>query len=219
MILHEPDNPALFEQVKNRNIVRQYETLMDSIAIGIPKGSSSFDKYLLWTLNHVAVANLHNLGGRFREESVSVGAHRPPPPQMVNSMMDRFIATIQQNWFTWTPIDLAAYGLWQLNWIHPFLDGNGRTARAVCYFLFCVRIGIVLPGSVILPERIRRTKVDYLTMLRVADKSFNQGALDLRPMSSYLNRLIAEQLSGSTTPSLPPPPNVRTENIGAQENS
>jgi hypothetical protein len=32
------------------------------------------------------------------------------------------------------PTELAAYGLWRLNWIHPFVEGNGRTARAVCYF-------------------------------------------------------------------------------------
>ncbi|MBM3491605.1 MAG: Fic family protein, partial [Alphaproteobacteria bacterium] len=27
------------------------------------------------------------------------------------------------------------------NWIHPFDDGNGRTARALCHFVMCVRMG------------------------------------------------------------------------------
>ncbi|MEX1365172.1 MAG: Fic family protein [Nannocystaceae bacterium] len=26
------------------------------------------------------------------------------------------------------------YTLWRLNWIHPFVEGNGRTARAACYY-------------------------------------------------------------------------------------
>jgi hypothetical protein len=32
-----------------------------------------------------------------------------------------------------TAIHLAAYLMWRLNWIHPFADGNGRTARMTSY--------------------------------------------------------------------------------------
>ena len=93
----------------------------------------------------------------------------------VDDWMDRFISTVQENWYVWTPTELAAYGLWRLNWIHPFIEGpliegSGRTARAVCYFLLCVRAGSLLPGHRIVPERIRADRAGYEAALLAADR-------------------------------------------------
>lgn len=192
------ENEELSAIVRNQNIGRQYGVLINSITIGIEKGPSSFDKYLMWTLNHVAVANLHDFGGRFREGNVSVGDHKPPPHQKVDALIDDFILTIQKNWDQWNVADLASYGLWRLNWIHPFFDGNGRTARAVCYFIFCVRVGMLLPGDTILPERIRHSREKCVSILKSVDKSFKEGKLDLSEMSSYINDLVTEQLSNKS---------------------
>jgi hypothetical protein len=52
-----------------------------------------------------------------------VGDHKPPHFREVADWMDRFISTVQENWYIWTPTELAAYGLWRLNWIHPFVGG------------------------------------------------------------------------------------------------
>ena len=38
------------------------------------------------------------------------------------------------------PLFVAAYVLWRICWIHPFDDGNGRTARAASYFVLCQRL-------------------------------------------------------------------------------
>jgi hypothetical protein len=107
---------------------------------------------MLWALNHVAVANISQFGGRFRNEPIYVGDHIPPHFRDVPELMDRFISFIHENWFVLTPTQLAAYGLWRMLWIHPFIEGNGRTARAICYYLLSVRIGRLLPGKVIVPE-------------------------------------------------------------------
>ncbi len=43
--------------------------------------------------------------------------------------MDEFISVIHENWDIMTdPTTLAAYTLWRINWIHPFIEGNGRTS-------------------------------------------------------------------------------------------
>ncbi len=56
--------------------------------------------------------------------------------------MDRFFSLIHENWtIVDHPTWLAAYALWRLNWIHPFIEGNGRTARAACYYLICMKYG------------------------------------------------------------------------------
>src|SRR4051812_41331333 len=60
-----------------------------------------------------------------------------------------------------SPIHIAAYLLWRLNWIHPFSGGNGRTSRAVSYYALCVRLGFVLPGNVTIPEQLTTNRAAY----------------------------------------------------------
>ena len=173
MFILEAEDRELFNRVQERNLRR------------------------LWSLNHVAVANLSQLGGRFRKEPVYVGDHVPPHFKDVDEWIDRFISTVQENWYVWTETELAAYGLWRLNWIHPFIDGNGRTARAVCYFLLCARSGSLLSGRRIVPERIRDSREDYEAALTAADRAWEAGHLDFTEMEAYLSRLLQEQLEDS----------------------
>ena len=194
MFILEEENPELYDRIQEQNLNRQYELLTNCIEIGLMKGPVSFDKYLLWALNHVAVANISQFGGRFRKEPIYVGNHKPPHFNDVSDWMDRFISTIQENWYVWTETELAAYGLWRLNWIHPFIEGNGRTARAACYFLLCVRSGCLLPGTKIVPERIRESRGSYEAALTAADQAWDAGHLDFGEMEEYLANLLQEQL-------------------------
>ncbi len=194
MLVLEGEDAALFRLVQEKNLSRQYDLLLNCIEIGLKQGPTAFDKYTLWALNHVAVANISQFGGRFREEPIYVGNHIPPHFREVPELMDRFISTIHENWFGWSATDLAAYGLWRLNWIHPFIEGNGRTARAICYYLLCVRSEMLLPGNKIVPERIRENRPPYYAALQAADQAWDQGNLDFRVMESYLAGLLAAQL-------------------------
>jgi hypothetical protein len=147
MAVREADNPALFARIQEKNLLRQYDLLTNCIEIGLIKGIDAFDKYTLWSLNAAAVANLAQFGGRFREEPVYVGKHIPPHFSKVPDHIDQFISMLQENWEIMNyPTLLPAYPLWRLNWIHPFIEGNGRTARAACYYLICLRLGGLLPG-------------------------------------------------------------------------
>jgi Fic family protein len=116
-------------------------------------------------------------------------------PSKVPDLMDRFISTIHENWFNWTATELGAYGLWRLNWIHPFIEGNGRTARATCYYLLCVRSGLLLPGRRIVPERIRDDRAGYVAGLQAADRAWDEGHLDFSLLEAYLAQLLQDQLS------------------------
>jgi Fic family protein len=194
MIVTEHQNPDLYNAILEKNLIRQYDLLTNFIEIGISQGPSSIDKYMLWALNHIAVAGISQFGGRFREEPIYVGNHIPPHFDKVPDLMDRFISFIHENWDNLSPTQLAGYGLWRLNWIHPFIEGNGRTARAVCYYLLCVRSGSLLPGRKIVPERIRETRQPYVSALRDVDKIWAAGNLDLTPMETYLAELLEAQL-------------------------
>ena len=196
MFILEEENQDLFDGIQEQNLNRQYDFLANCIEIGLMKGPVSFDKYMLWALNHIAVANISQFGGRFRREPIYVGNHRPPHFNEISDWMDRFISTVQENWYIWTETELGAYGLWRLNWIHPFIEGNGRTARAACYFLLCVRSGYMLPGRKIIPERIREYRAGYEAALTSADRAWDAGHLDFGEMENYLAGLLEAQLEG-----------------------
>jgi len=90
---------------------------------------------------------------------------------------------------------LAAFALWNLNWIHPFIEGNGRTARAACYYLICMRQGRILGGKKTVPERIRENRDSYIEGLRVADLAYEQGQYDITELAEYLQALLRDQLT------------------------
>lgn len=194
MIVLQEEEPALYARMQEANLIRQYDLLTNCIEIGLKKGPTAFNTHTLWALNHVAVANIAQLGGRFRQEPVYVGYHIPPHFKDVPELMDRFIVFIHENWHKCSPSQLAAYGLWRLNWLHPFVEGNGRTARAACYYLFCVRHGEVLGGGKILPERIRENREPYYAALRAADRAWDRGHFDVNELDQYLSGLVEAQL-------------------------
>jgi Fic family protein len=198
MIVLESREPELHARLLERNLIRQYDLLANCIEIGQKQGPFALDKYVLWALNHAAVANISQFGGRFREEPIYVGNHIPPHFDSVPDLMDRFISFIHENWDNLSPTQLAAYGLWRLNWIHPFIEGNGRTARAVCYYLLCVKYGGLLPGDKIVPERIRENRTPYYEALKAADRAWVDGNLDLSELEAYLANLLDQQLTNGT---------------------
>ena len=198
MSVREREHPDLYRTIQERNLLRQYDLLVNCIEIGLEKGIEAFDKYTLWELNHVAVANIAQQGGRFRKEPIFVGNHIPPHHRDVPELMDQFFSLIHENWtIVDHPTGLAAYALWRLNWIHPFVEGNGRTARAACYYLICMKAERLLPGRKIVPERIRENRAPYYAALRSADQAWEQGQYNIADLTQYLGRLLADQLSDS----------------------
>lgn len=196
MSVREKDNKALFTRVQEQNLLRQYDLLSNCIEIGLEKGIESFDKYTLWALNHTAVANIAQFGGRFREQPIYVGSHIPPHFEKVRDLMDQFFSVVHENWTIMEhPTILPAYALWRLNWIHPFVEGNGRTARAACYYLICMRQGKLLPGRKIVPERIRENRLPYYAALQAADRAWADGHFDVTELATYLQGLLKAQLA------------------------
>jgi Fic family protein len=184
--------------VQEQNLLRQYDLLTNCIEIGFAKSIEAFDKYTLWSLNAAAVANIAQFGGRFREQPIYVGSHRPPHFKEVPELMDQFISLIHENWDVLDhPTLLPAYALWRMNWIHPFIEGNGRTARAACYYLLCMRAGRLLPGKKIVPERIRENRNPYYAALQSADRAWDNGDFDVSELADYLQQLLADQLTGA----------------------
>lgn len=195
MSVREADDPVLFARIQEQNLLRQYDLLANCVEIALAKGIEAFDKYTLWALNAAAAANIAQFGGRFRRQPIYVGNHIPPHFDDVPELADEFLSVIHENWTINThPTILPAYGLWRLNWIHPFIEGNGRTARAACYLLMCLRQGALLPGRKIVPERIRENRQPYYAALQAADRNWANGHFNVDDLAAYLAGLLADQL-------------------------
>jgi len=65
MLVLKKDDPALYEAIQEKNLLRQYDLLTNCIEIGLKQGPTAIDKYVLWALNHVAVSNISQFGGAF----------------------------------------------------------------------------------------------------------------------------------------------------------
>jgi Fic family protein len=92
-------------------------------------------------------------------------------------------------------IHLAAYIMWRINWVHPFDDGNGRTARAASYLVLCVKLGYRLPGRKSLIDLIVGNKPPYWAALEAADAAWANGnRVDVGALESLLENLLGAQL-------------------------
>jgi Fic family protein len=121
--------------------------------------------------------------------------HQPPPAEEVPELMDGFERALIEAWGG-NPVEIAAFALWRLNWIHPFKNGNGRTARAFAYACLCQKLGFVLPGEPTVIDQIMNQREDYYAALRRADIAFEEtGTPDLSPMTAYLTALLMIQLN------------------------
>ena len=105
-------------------------------------------------------------------------------------MMADFASFINRKWETFEPTTLAARALWGVNHVHPFVNGNGRTARAVCYYVLCVKSGGQLPGRLILPDLLRAEPVRSAS-IRAMQEADNG---DFGPITRLVDRLTRWQL-------------------------
>ncbi len=119
----------------------------------------------------------------------------PPDAWQVPQLVEELCDYVNDNWEPATPLHLAAYVMWRLNWVHPFADGNGRTARAVSYLVLCMKMGGRIPGTRTIPDLISENKTPYYEALETADERWaSQQTVDLTQLEEVLGNLLAVQL-------------------------
>ncbi|RYG88812.1 MAG: hypothetical protein EON59_03210 [Alphaproteobacteria bacterium] len=122
----------------------------------------------------------------------------PPAAEDVAAHMERLFQQVTDCWEGLSPVEMGSFTLWLINWVHPFKNGNGRTARAFCYTCICLRMGFVLPGAPTVLELIKMNDEEYQEALRVADKGYDEtGNPDLSKMNAFIERLVIEQLTSA----------------------
>jgi Fic family protein len=179
------------------NGVRQARRLVELIAEAV-RDPTRFEltPAMICELNGLAVAGIAKKPGRFREREVEISGskHEPPPWQQVRSLVDEMCAYVNAGGHD--AIHAAAYVLWRCNWVHPFEEGNGRTARAVAYLVLSACIGHELPGETTLVERLLWNKIRHYRALDDADRACAAGRLDVSLLEVLLDELLRAQIQG-----------------------
>jgi excisionase family DNA binding protein len=117
--------------------------------------------------------------GAYRTGAARIGgAHFLPPkssevPEKISELLDG----LNRNLYEYTPIELAARFMHKFLVIHPFQDGNGRTARLLMNLI------LMKNGYPVLTNISFRDRKKYLEALREADLGEPSLLINLVAMS------------------------------------
>jgi fido (protein-threonine AMPylation protein) len=198
----EADEPLLvtdaqeIARIEAENTLRQFDAAMQELRKWIGNPQYKLRTSLILKFNRVALERLSKYAGVFRPSDIKItgSGHVPQPADKVPELVEGFCDYVSENWNTKTAIHLAAYALWRLNWIHPFVDGNGRTSRIVSYLILCAKLGYRLPGTTTIPEQIAQNKKPYYEALENADAHEKDGNVDVSDLEALLDAHLARQL-------------------------
>lgn len=93
-----------------------------------------------WNIRNIHALILKEIdnfnAGRYRSENVVISGanHIPPKHYQIGDLMQKLIAEYQNEWKTFHPVVKASLVHGEFVKIHPFIDGNGRTARLLLNF-------------------------------------------------------------------------------------
>ena len=126
--------------------------------------------------------------GDFRTDQIYVQdhvdgeiAHTPPEPELVKKYMEDLCEFANSGEFI-HPIVKASIIHFMIGYIHPFMDGNGRTARALFYW-YLVKKDYSLIKNISISRAILNSRIQY-------DKAFLKTENDERDLTYFINYSI-----------------------------
>jgi len=137
--------------------------------------------------------------GQFREYDVGVGnVYRAVPHRLVRPLTERLCGWLhegfgagREEWTLGTEVLKAIVAHIYLAWIHPFGDGNGRTARLLEFYIL-LAAGAPTFTAHLLSNHYNETRARYYEEL---DKASGSGG-DIRPFVAYAVQGLVDGLEG-----------------------
>jgi len=180
------------------------QTQVDQIVLGVVKSGSQFllSEDAIRGLHKIALNDLLEEAGSYRKIDVKLTGSPYVPPNWIDvpAHMGSLCRYVNENWDKKDLVHLASFCLWRLNWVHPFRNGNGRTARAVSYMVLCAKYGNLLPAKNSIGQQIVENKTPYDQNLRLADTVYagtqNIDAA-LQGLEAYMTHILKEQIKAN----------------------
>ncbi|NTU63285.1 MAG: Fic family protein [Chloroflexi bacterium] len=119
---------SLKEHMEAVNHAAAYDLILD-----LAQRTNDLDEAALLQLHAIIMHGLVGEAGVYRRGAVFISGseHRPPHHTQVPALMADWFTWLSSDGLAYPPIICAALAHEMLLAIHPFLDGNGRTARLV----------------------------------------------------------------------------------------
>lgn len=193
-IINDPEQLARQEA---QNGLKQFQAVVEMVEFFLqPERPFKFRPSHILHLHRIALHSISAYAGNWRPANIEIGGsrHTPPGAFEVPEYIESLCDYVNDKWHEKSPLHLASYILWRLNWIHPFTDGNGRTSRAASYMILCLKLGYLLPGRLTIPDQIAEDKTPYYKALESADMAWKNGIIDLSEMKNLLGSMLAKQL-------------------------
>jgi Fic family protein len=130
------------------------------------KKKKELDENTILEIHKIILRDINEPGaGRYRKENVMIlgAVHIPPRALKIPKLMSEFMQRYYEYKTKLPAVQLAAWVHYQIVYIHPFIDGNGRAARLLMNLILLQR---GYPPAVIL--NIDRKK--YYRVLKEADR-------------------------------------------------
>lgn len=171
-----------YQEQEIRNVVEASNQIIhDTCADNTPSLTSEY----ICNLNHLVLQQLELQEdvkpGVLRTHSVMVGiVYRGAPVEDCPYLMERLCTWLNSETFQAPKEDYKyAIAIIQavcahiyLAWIHPFGDGNGRTARLVEFYLL-LKAGIPVPAAHLLSNHYNKTRSEYYLHLQKLSRKDN----------------------------------------------
>lgn len=198
-LIKDPEAKARREA---ENGVRQFRAAVEIIRANVARTDGRFrlTQAIILDLHQKALDSIHQLAGTYRNSPVKIinSNHQPPRHVEIPDFVAQMCDYVNEHWDDRSPIHLAAYVLWRINWIHPFADGNGRTARIISYLVLSIKLNSLLPGAPTIPDQIAADKRPYYKALEDSDNSWKREILALSSLENMLESMLAQQLLNAT---------------------
>lgn len=144
--------------------------------------------------------------GRFRDDMVYVKDKRrdiviytPPPAEQIEPAMKQLIEWVNEknDAHFIHPLIKASFIHFYFVYIHPFFDGNGRTARALFYY-FMIKNGYEFFKYFSISVVVQKTKIQYYKAIKDAEDCNADITYFLLYMASTISesiRLVTERIA------------------------
>ena len=149
--------------------------------------SNSLDIKFIIDLHEIMAAktSAEDCAGSFREDEIYVQdhidgeiAHTPPNHELVNDLMEQLCQFANDDKDFVHPIVKAAIIHFMIGFIHPFMDGNGRTARALFYW-YLIKHDYTLIKNISISRAILDSRIQY-------DKAFLKTEHDENDLTYFI---------------------------------
>jgi len=189
-------DPELVARIESENSLRQFDAAMEELELWLADDRYKLRPSLIYKLHRILLEGLSQYAGVPRTTKVRIrgSGHVPPEASQVPALVEELCDYVNEHWSERSAVHLAAYVLWRMNWIHPFVDGNGRTARIISYLVLCAHSKNSLPGPLTIPEQISKNKQPYYRALESADQAYLKGHLDISMLEELISAHLANQL-------------------------